>query len=208
MRNLCFVLLVLICCGRALAQPEIGQYQLSAGIGTFSSTAIGNPGVFMDIKESPSIIVSGKYFVTNHVAIGVSAGMQWVSGDIIGVTSSTSFKETDIILAFEGTFIYIKSHDFEMYGLLGLGVNPYNRSTTENDYPPIPNYQPTTYTTQSASLKGTGQFTPLGFRFGDDIAAFVELGYGYKGIFSGGMAFTLGKSEANKKAKPKQEAIK
>ena len=72
-------------------------------------------------------------------------------------------------LAIESDYRYISKNSFQMYSGLGLGLLITNG---EEDFSPI-----------------TFNITALGFRVGRTIAAFAELGFGYKGIVNIGASY-------------------
>jgi len=93
-------------------------------------------------------------------------------------------------LSGEALFAYKKKDNFMFYGYLGFGATYFNDVYTLNPYvvgdprlPPLPG-NPYNY----SDVHWTAQVTPLGLRFGEEIAGFLEFGFGYKGLICGGIS--------------------
>ncbi|MGI6049105.1 MAG: hypothetical protein ACOYEG_14045, partial [Petrimonas sp.] len=77
----------------------------------------------------------------------------------------------------EGKFKYLNpKNKFNMYAVLGLGITFFSYNNYERNETDV---------LRHINL----QFTPLGFEYGGNVKGFLELGFGYKGIISGGIAF-------------------
>jgi hypothetical protein len=80
-------------------------------------------------------------------------------------------------IAAELNALYVNTTNFKLYGNFGLGFT----------------FGVISYTTIEKERNAKRwnhinyQIAPIGFRFGNNIGGFFELGYGYKGIFNGGM---------------------
>ncbi|HVW99159.1 MAG TPA: hypothetical protein VHA52_01750 [Candidatus Babeliaceae bacterium] len=189
------------CLTTSYAQLCKGQYDISPSVGLRSGMAASSSDGYYDISQSPNFFASGRYYITNRFAVGAAVGFQRFGGNDDEQVSTLSFNENDFTLAIEATLAYIRKDEFQMYGFFGIGPDVYTKQSMEH----VSYYSGpvgTNYTTKNntSGIRSTEQFTPLGFRFGDDVAVFVELGYGYKGIFNGGLAFSIGKNEEDKRA--------
>lgn len=100
--------------------------------------------------------------------------------------------------AAEATLIYIRQKYFRVSGFIGWG---YSLAGTKYTFSPNIQYQQYFYGTPN-SLVPTNpytfnrgyysyQITPVSLRFGSTVAGFFDIGFGYKGIFSGGVTVRL-----------------
>lgn len=200
MRIVYAITLLFICSVKVNAQLQQGQYDISSGIGWLSAMPLNISNTWgeqYDVPQSPNFFAIGKYYATNRFVLGVAIGVQKFNGVSYETVATDVFNEKDFILAIGFELVYIRSKEFQMYGFFGIGPDFYTRHSSE-----AVSY-PSSYTTKNntTGIRDVEQYTPLGFRFGNKIAAFVELGYGYKGIINAGLAFSIGRSEAHKKQK-------
>lgn len=136
-----------------------------------------------------------RHFLSENFAIGATLGMDNEEGDLsYGNPRLTGQEGTSghytvhaYSLAIEALLVYSKSEQNMVYGYLGAGTTYFDDKCMifANAYSPVSlpsnpyDYHPVLY---------NFQFTPVGVRFGGNTALFFELGYGYKGIFSGGLS--------------------
>ena len=175
------------------------QIDLSAGIGFVSfdqlNIELGSERGPLVVNHSSFIsFVSGKYFLAKKFAIGVTVATQNITGNSndtwISATGHTpfSYNMTTLTIAPEITLAYVRRKFFIFYTILGAGYDHYfvnysyyNSYGGNGDYKIIPN-------------NINWQYTPLGFRFGNTLSGFLELGLGYKGLLNFGMSYRIGKS--------------
>lgn len=117
-------------------------------------------------------------------SIGLTFGVDYEKGDyrknnqIIG-----NYKLYYYTIAGEYKYKYRVYKNSEFYGMAGFG---YTFGKDEN------NFDSSTVVIESTSYNHLiYQFTPLGIRYGQSVAAFVEFGFGYKGIVNAGLSLKL-----------------
>jgi hypothetical protein len=69
----------------AFAQPQRGQFDIGVSAGRISGVDIGyifagDAGITNEMSATGDYFASAKYFLTNHVAVGISAGTQTIHG--------------------------------------------------------------------------------------------------------------------------------
>ena len=184
---------------------EFNKHEVMVGAGYFSTDAVfvkwallfdqlGQ--VFMQYYDIPSLTRFGDYHVSykykpiERVMIGGTFVYTGTKSEVFHKTGNglnlPSMKIGDLrynfyTIAAEMNAIYVNTPIFKLYGNFGLGftfgVISY---TTVADERRIKRWNHLNY-----------QVAPIGFRVGNDIGGFLELGFGYKGIFSGGMFFNF-----------------
>ncbi|SEJ82774.1 hypothetical protein SAMN05216327_12242 [Dyadobacter sp. SG02] len=183
------ILSVLICCAlmRAEAQDK-DKSELSIGAGIMSSedaatdlVLLWGSAVFNSHQEvrvtRASWSISYKYHVSERFAIGGSSVYnpmpdRWIQD--FDFRNDDDWKVRSLTTAGEATLFWVKGKDFQFYGMIGAGFFAKRR---------------TLYDTQVETNWGTTfQATPVGLRMGKKLGVFMELGYGYKGVFNGGMS--------------------
>ncbi|NDC41164.1 MAG: hypothetical protein EBZ77_06370, partial [Chitinophagia bacterium] len=99
----------------------------------------------------------------------------------------------------EVIFTYWRSRNSALYALGGLGITTSRIYQQNSDwfyaqgvYNGVNIFGPKEATIWKVAPNV--QITPLGFRFGRQLKGFVELGYGYRGILSGGISLHLGRN--------------
>ena len=156
--------------------------------------------------------VSLHKFVSKRVAFGVTAGLDNFTGDLsygppnssniggyynqIGGTTGV-YKLKKYTIAAEFKFAYIKLRIFTFYGKLGAGYtfgeDEYtfftNIQYADKFYGPNGFIPSNPYTVKVSHFNA--QVSPLCFRVGNRIAFFGEIGYGYKGFGSIGLAVAM-----------------
>ncbi|MGX5856072.1 hypothetical protein ACWKW6_20650 [Dyadobacter jiangsuensis] len=141
------------------------------------STLFNNPREVKATRAAWSI--SYKYHVSERFAIGGSsvynpASARWIEDFDY---DDDPWKSSSLTTAGEATLFWVKGKDFQFYGMLGAAIIAKRR---------------TLYDTQAETNWGTTfQAVPVGLRMGNKVALFMELGYGYKGIFNGGLSVRL-----------------
>ncbi|MCR4409941.1 MAG: hypothetical protein QHH43_05390 [Candidatus Saccharicenans sp.] len=134
----------------------------------------------VDNKYPGAIVLNYKYSGRSRLAFGFTLAIDRASGNLaMASTPVGTYSENYYTGAVELDYRFINRKNFCLYSGLGLGLTirkgEYRYSDTE---------------TSSNALPAVN-VTLLGFRVGDKIALFGELGGGYKGILHGGVRFSL-----------------
>jgi hypothetical protein len=205
-KNLIIIFLICLFFG-ATAQAQYNKHEIMAGYGYYSNIMITvklalhaddwsqnllqqQYSIPLDsLKRFGDIHLSYKYRVHKRIMVGVALVY---SGFKVPVHNNTTLSgiETQKIgdlryhiftIAPEMNVLYFANENSKMYGNFGLGYTlgmiHYTNSLNETNY--------------KWSKRFNYQVTPIAFRFGSNIGGFVELGFGYKGIFCGGLFFNL-----------------
>jgi len=187
-----------------------GSNEFYVGTGYASLTQIRGwvgPPLLTNFISQPSLhtgaaFLTYRHFLSERFAIGVSAGIDNEGGylsygnpEISPTGSDANSGQYNIhayTLAVEGLFVYKKTHKNMTYGYLGIGGTSFDdKCTIFANAPygspvPLPS-NPYDYHVNQFNF----QVTPIGYRFGGTVAGFFEIGFGYKGIFSGGLSVRL-----------------
>ena len=127
----------------------------------------------------------GTFFVTykNHVtgkfAVGAAIGYNAHADRTAYPFFDRGNKDRQAFtFAGEGTVFWLKREKIQLYSAFGAGVYA-KKLLDSNRY---------NYTTEWGPAM---QLSPAGFRFGKDIGAFMEVGFGYKGNVNAGVSVTF-----------------
>jgi hypothetical protein len=189
----------------------------SAGIVTVDEFKGVTYTSYMDIPfaYSGAAFLSYRYFITDHVAVGLSAGMDDVKGNLtfgnpkfngtnMEGTAGTYIRHT-YTLAPEIFLKYHQNNGVMLYGYCGVG---YTFSKVEKAYDPqlyasayqngvnpnagsVPAYLSPTNPYYEIESHLNGQITALGIRIGEKVAWDIEFGFGYKGVINTGLSVKL-----------------
>ena len=162
----------------------LGLQEIGGGIGQFAVNQLQDSGLRL---ASPTFFVTYKAFISNGFSLGITAGIQSLQGSSIYSNLNAQmmpfdYNQTNYTVAAEGTFMYSSRGVFQAYGIVGLGLLHWTERDIDQDN--------TRYI--ESGNKFTYQLTPIGIRIGRTIGVFGELGYGYKGIFHGGISYQGG----------------
>ena len=139
---------------------------------TFSGNQIKN----MDFSNSYSM--SYRYQPRHKVSLGAALVMaNGVAYRSYLFESRSRYEHTSFILAFEAKFTYIDKSLLSLYSIVGLGGVFVNEKDLGKPY-----VEPRTF------ARPSGQLTPFGIRYGKDMGAYAEIGWGYKGILNVGIS--------------------
>jgi hypothetical protein len=168
-------------------EQTIGKHQLSAGVGVFSSNqALSALGDFIGTAATAGYVTTaGNYsWLTPFISYQYAFSRRFSLGGTFAFDYNTlkisnhdtpvgNYKRYYSTFAVEGVLNYMNNGNSRLYGLLGGGVTvtsiPDNTEKINNFV--YPNFQ----------------LSPIGYKFGDKIGGFVELGYGYKGFINAGI---------------------
>jgi len=135
-----------------------------------------------NIKSKGAIFISFMHLISERISIGGCVGSTKITSDVILNNQVVGILNRYLYtLAFESNLTYIKRHNFQLYAAAGigysLGKDEYSMDTGKKD-------------------SGTVGFmvfhlSPIAFKFGNRLAFFSELGFGYKGIANFGISYVL-----------------
>jgi len=164
--------------------PLLGEHELSIGIGSAAANQLPDSAATF---ASPTGFFTYRYYVSNGVSLGFTAGIQQMRGASIYENAGYqmmpfTYSQMNTTLAAEMTFLYCSRGLFQAYGMLGLGVLHWSEEDLDQDG----------NVSEESGNKLAYQVTPLGIRVGRSLGVFGELGYGYKGIVFGGLSYQAG----------------
>ncbi|GGN07829.1 hypothetical protein GCM10010967_49330 [Dyadobacter beijingensis] len=180
-------MLALICMPAGVRAQDKGKSELSFGAGMMASeNAASDAGtlwisaIFNQPKDvrivSAAWSVAYKYHVSERLAIGGTTVYNPVSDRWIpDMFGSDRWKRRSLTTAGEATLYWVKSRDFQFYGTAGVGFFVKRSSFYDTQF--------------ETDLGGTFQVSPVGLRIGNKVGVFMELGFGYRGVFNGGLSW-------------------
>ncbi|SDH33345.1 hypothetical protein SAMN04487996_13351 [Dyadobacter soli] len=123
--------------------------------------------------SKPVVFVTYKYHISERFALGGTTGFNGNSKSWDHYNRD-GWRQRTMTSAMEGTLYWAKRPGFDFYSTAGAGFYLRERSY---------------YETQKDTDAGpTMYLAPVGLRFGKDVGCFMEVGYGYKGIFNAGLS--------------------
>lgn len=160
--------------------------------------------VSMPSSVTGALHLNYRRFITHKFAIGITAGIDNESGDLsYGNPEHSQFGYDGVsghynvrtyTIAIEPLLAYIRKSKFMFYGYVGMGMTSFENKFRFYDDVRNPEFfygksglvpsNPYNY----HAYFFNAQVTPIGIRFGDKVAGFVEFGFGYKGLFSMGLS--------------------
>lgn len=177
-----------------LASAQLQRHGFNISIGGFSSNFFD--AVSEDIAIDPtfdgpvsktiseqtgSIFVTYRYFPSGKFSIGISGGIERVKGDIQVNAENVGIYYNDYFTgAIEFDYRYISKSRIQLYSGGGLGIT-FNEE--KNEFPFLQD--------SNEEFKLAYQANIIGFRYGGIFGAFIEAGYGYKGILKFGFNIQL-----------------
>ena len=168
-----FCLALSMICFIPMSRAQKGKSEISLAYGNYSAYTIYN-GKPYNVSSGVGML-NYKYYLTKKVTIGM----------VIAYENINTYG-SNLIFAPEFTYSYYDNKDdrirVKMYGGASIGLAVFD------DYM----YNPQSYyiaKTDRSGAKFTGQVTPFAIRIGRKVGGFLELGYGYKGIFNFGLSY-------------------
>lgn len=184
------------------AQSKKGDVEFSLGYGAFSAPKIRNEAndLFRGVATLGSqyetnkstygpLSLTGSYAVTNKFKLGLTFTLERDKSELWSklLNDDNHKKQGDInvdsygVMA-SGTFSYLNREYVQLYSGLAMGVGLRRESFDK---------EPTSsmMLESSSSTRFAYQITGIGVRLGGKLAGFAEVGYGYKGIVSTGIAY-------------------
>jgi hypothetical protein len=219
MRYLITFLSITITTGIANAQ-DVGSHEISiaAGYGTSDQYFDGVTPIFMQgaTNKYTNSFASGAWFlnykgyISPEVTVGFTASFEQEKGDW-GVPMDESsdkyplgvFNRVAYTLAPEVSVKYREDNGARIYATFGIGLTTekekdifqaayYANAISHYNYTGTLTGTETTIANNRVHLNG--YFSPFGFRFGNKLGGYFELGIGYKGIINGGISYRFGKA--------------
>lgn len=178
-RILISVFLLLSLQGNAQALKNQGEFGVGYGLGSIYRLAGEFASVWNDGSEVHSFGINAwyRYHITHAVSIGLSAGYEKV------YTQGTFYDRMNCYtFAPELSWSYWDRNrnpahgNLKVYGAFSMGLA---YITEDHVY--------FSENTVDSHVIPMGQITPIGFRFGTNIAGFAEFGFGYKGMLNFGV---------------------
>ncbi len=121
-------------------------------------------------------MLSYRYYTGGCTSIGIAVGMNEFSTETHrNAVKISSAKYTGVTLATEFRLNYANGKKFRGYGYAGGGISLLDERVDNGG--------------RRKSSAFDFQFVPIGISIGERLAAFVELGVGYKGILTGGLSY-------------------
>ena len=195
--------------------------------GTYVGLLVPTMRQYINTFSSGILSLQYKYYISNRCTIGFFAGVEQQSGDWYyddmsghsddwGTFRLGSFSRTAFTIAPEFSFAYLNKKNVRLYSSVGMGAT----FKKEQDIyePALYNYYslyapntsiPVAETRVSNNvMKFNAYYSPLGVRFnlGGHINGFLEAGFGYKGIFNGGISYSL-ENKAVRRVKPEDASL-
>lgn len=184
------LLLTLAISSQSLQAQSPGHSEISLSYGVLSTDDIGN--IFGEIISSIAgfetkneqyngIINAGyRYLILNRFLVGGTISYEKSKADayVLGSKVGTQHN-TYMTLAAEANYQYVSTRVFQMYSGFGIGFTQARANLQRTDNNPD---------TNSRHNHINFQFTLAGFRVGNTLGAFGELGFGYKGVVNGGVS--------------------
>ncbi len=202
LRNCGLFLLILagvITTPSASAQTYRGDYEAALSYGMYSGTEVFSMnyayglydnggyrfGQYTQTAHTGCLFGSYKYYIANRTAVGLALGIQMLSYSYINDgpipyyhNFSTNATITTLAIELKRVYSSYTNKHFQFYGLGCLGVRyMYENQTPGQEYNMLPRFFI------------NSQISPLCVRFGSNLGAFVELGFGCKGIVNGGISY-------------------
>ena len=171
--------------GQLTSSDLIGGWKISAPDGKRSTTETATTG---------ANFFTARYFLYSCLSVGFTGGYIDQKGNnnqrygAQYVTTST-YEHKAVTIAVELNYIYRIRKYVDIYTFIGAGP-AFKTAVTTNVASPI-SVDGQAKTTKSEDL--VFHYTPLGVRVGGRIGGFAELGFGYKGLLSGGLSLRLGR---------------
>ena len=197
------IVLCLVCVGMSLtvsAQESMPKHELYGGAGLLNDNQVmamvadvvgtiftGGHLVQPDSYQILTPFIGYRHWITKRFGLGGTFAYDVNSVKVYNGTDenrSAQMKKINryyMTFAVEPTFNYIQKPSFQLYGSLGVGATIVSFENTTFDDGTNADVSRLPYV--------NAHITPIGMRFGKDFGGFMEIGYGYKGIFNAGISY-------------------
>ncbi len=137
---------------------------------------------------------TARFFLYSCLSIGLSGGYVSEQGAVkdrygTGQVATATYNRKSVTVAVELNYIYKIKKYLDVYTFIGTG--PAFVTLTNTSVSSV--ISPGGKVTESRSDGFVFHYSPVGVRVGGRIGGFAELGYGYKGLLSGGLSVRLGR---------------
>lgn len=179
-----------------LPQIESGK-RVKVGVGGLSFpdvigifvTALGSidfkdDTYYSELTPLTNISVEMLYEQSDWFSLGWSVAMGYSSGSVV-TTGGETYKKTQMLyptVSFVAETRYFEDEEFVMYGAWGVGATIY---LTHQDFFGREN------NIFGATVLPSVDLYPAGFRWGENIGAQIEVGWGSKGVVNCGLFFNF-----------------
>ncbi len=167
----CLALSCLFFSSRSFAQRGKSEFALGYGYWSAFSFVNVNQNYTNHSTSSGVTNFTYRYYVSRNVTLGMNVGYEnistWASFVTFAPEVTVAYMDT------RKTHIRVKLYGSAAYGISILSDNAVGLGEADES---------------GVKLWG-GQISPFGIRVGKQFAGFLEVGYGYKGLFHGGLAF-------------------
>lgn len=168
--------------------------KVSHRVNNFSQSFLQYYDLPMDsFKRYGDVSFAFKYRPIRRLQVGVSFVWTGTKTDVFNCSSIEDVEPLKMgelrynyfTPAADVTFFYVAKTFFKCYGNIGLGCTF-----------GLIQYKSVSYMSDEETPNKIAnkmiphfnyQFTPIGFRFGNNVGAFVEFGFGYRGVINGGL---------------------
>ena len=192
------LLLLMLQIGNCFAQSQKGTFQINGSYGfisaprvaNYASNILGTVGTLgnydvYDHKNTGPVSVHPKYYISDRIKLGLNLTFEQQkektkdNGQNTGKIKSNYYS---FMPSF--TYNYWQRDNCQVYGCLSLGAGIENST-----FSPV---NKETYSEKTDnSLQFAYQVSVFGIRYGKKVGVFMELGYGYNGIFQAGLSYNL-----------------
>ncbi|WP_422005681.1 outer membrane beta-barrel protein [Roseivirga pacifica] len=186
------VLITLLTFTLSAHAQDKGHNEITLGIGGFTSndflndvanlTSSGGDLTYENSSTIGFLYITYGTAIAKNLMVNAIVGYQSISEDVLTNGSNDGeVKRNYITTGLEADYAWIAKEKFRLYSGLGIAY------TTQND-----KYDGNNNNIEDGDDSFFNfQVNALGARFGDTIAAFAEVGFGYKGMLSLGVSFGL-----------------
>jgi hypothetical protein len=202
-KKIIFLLSVALLVGvNSNAQSQKGDFEFSLGYGALSAPKIRNEandlfrgvatlGTQYETNKSSygPLSLTGSYAVSNRFKLGLAFTLERDKSELWekSLNGNNQTKQGDInvdsygVMA-SGSFSYVNKKHLQLYSGLALGLGLRREGFEKESISSISEES-------SSSTRFAYQITGFGIRLGGKLAGFAEVGFGYKGIVSTGIAY-------------------
>lgn len=184
--------------GNSFAQNQKGTIEINGSYGfisaprvaNYASNILGSVGTLgnydvCDHENSGPVSVHPKYYISDKIKLGLNITFEQEKEKTMDNGLNTGkIKSNYYSFMPSVTYNYWQQDNCQVYGCVSLGVG-----TENSTFSPV-NKELYSEKTEH-SVKFAYQVSLFGIRYGKKVGVFMELGYGYNGIFQAGISYNL-----------------